>query len=85
MFLLSPCSQRRTKGIDLLEKVCDHNNLVERDYFGLTYRDHEDVRVSMPCHARNALTTTNTIPCRLKQSWINPDKKISKQLKSKLT
>ena len=38
--------KRRTKGIDLLEKVCDHINLVERDYFGLTYRDHEDIRVS---------------------------------------
>lgn len=46
------CFQRRTKGIDLLEKVCDHINLVERDYFGLTYRDHEDVRVSVPCHLK---------------------------------
>lgn len=35
---------RRTKGIDLLEKVCDRLDIVERDYFGLTFRDHENVR-----------------------------------------
>lgn len=38
--------QRNTKGIDLLERVCDHINLVERDYFGLTYLDRENIRVS---------------------------------------
>lgn len=26
--------------------MCDYINLVERDYFGLTYRDQEDIRVS---------------------------------------
>ena len=38
--------QRNTKGIDLLDKVCDHINLVERDYFSLTYLDKENIRVS---------------------------------------
>ncbi|XP_054274134.1 protein 4.1 homolog isoform X3 [Macrosteles quadrilineatus] len=33
---------RKAKGEDLLEKVCDHINLLERDYFGLTYEDRHD-------------------------------------------
>ncbi|KAG8324949.1 hypothetical protein J6590_079166 [Homalodisca vitripennis] len=35
---------RKSKGEDLLEKVCDHINLLERDYFGLTYEDRHDPR-----------------------------------------
>ncbi|KAL1115304.1 hypothetical protein AAG570_007335 [Ranatra chinensis] len=37
-------AQRKSKGEDLLEKVCDHLNLLERDYFGLTYEDRHDPR-----------------------------------------
>lgn len=36
--------QRKAKGENLLEKVCDHINLLERDYFGLTYEDKNDPR-----------------------------------------
>ncbi|RWS13885.1 band 4.1-like protein 3 [Dinothrombium tinctorium] len=35
---------RKTKGLEVFNKVCDHINLLERDYFGLTYQDSEDVR-----------------------------------------
>jgi hypothetical protein len=35
---------RRTKGGELFDKVCDHLSLLEKDYFGLSYRDHEDAR-----------------------------------------
>ncbi|XP_059199983.1 band 4.1-like protein 3 [Centropristis striata] len=31
--------EKRAKGQILFEKVCDHLNLLERDYFGITYRD----------------------------------------------
>ncbi|XP_015789248.1 band 4.1-like protein 3 isoform X2 [Tetranychus urticae] len=34
----------RTKGIEIFEQVCDHLNLLERDYFGLSYKDQEDTR-----------------------------------------
>ncbi|XP_067218220.1 band 4.1-like protein 3b isoform X3 [Chanodichthys erythropterus] len=33
--------QKRAKGQALFEKVCDHLNLLEKDYFGITYRDAE--------------------------------------------
>ncbi|CAG2114737.1 unnamed protein product [Medioppia subpectinata] len=37
-------ANRRTKAGDLFDKICDHLNLLEKDYFGLSYRDHEDSR-----------------------------------------
>uniref|UniRef100_A0A665X9W4 Erythrocyte membrane protein band 4.1-like 3b n=1 Tax=Echeneis naucrates TaxID=173247 RepID=A0A665X9W4_ECHNA len=34
--------QKRAKGQVLFDKVCDHLNLLEKDYFGITYRDVEN-------------------------------------------
>ncbi|XP_034064231.1 band 4.1-like protein 3b isoform X8 [Gymnodraco acuticeps] len=34
--------EKRAKGHVLFDKVCDHLNLMERDYFGVTYRDVEN-------------------------------------------
>ncbi|XP_053315218.1 band 4.1-like protein 2 isoform X1 [Spea bombifrons] len=34
--------EKRAKGQVLFVKVCDHLNLLETDYFGLTYRDNAD-------------------------------------------
>jgi hypothetical protein len=36
--------QRKCKGFELLEKVCEQINLLEKDYFGLTYEDRHDPR-----------------------------------------
>ncbi|KAK0134167.1 Band 4.1-like protein 3 [Merluccius polli] len=37
------CSiEKRVKGQVLLQKVCDHLNLLERDYFGLTFKDSDN-------------------------------------------
>ncbi|XP_061551242.1 band 4.1-like protein 3 isoform X13 [Phycodurus eques] len=33
--------EKRVKGQVLFDKVCDHLNLLEKDYFGMTYRDVE--------------------------------------------
>ncbi|XP_050431478.1 protein 4.1 homolog isoform X3 [Adelges cooleyi] len=33
---------RKVKGQELLEKICDQLNLLERDYFGLSYEDKRD-------------------------------------------
>uniref|UniRef100_A0A1E1X4V3 Moesin/ezrin/radixin homolog 1 n=1 Tax=Amblyomma aureolatum TaxID=187763 RepID=A0A1E1X4V3_9ACAR len=35
---------RKARGEQLFDRVCEYLNLLERDYFGLTYRDHEDQR-----------------------------------------
>ncbi|XP_053738552.1 band 4.1-like protein 3b isoform X16 [Synchiropus splendidus] len=34
--------EKRAKGQMLFDKVCDHLNLLEKDYFGITYRDVEN-------------------------------------------
>uniref|UniRef100_A0A3B4EID2 FERM domain-containing protein n=1 Tax=Pygocentrus nattereri TaxID=42514 RepID=A0A3B4EID2_PYGNA len=34
--------EKRDKGQVLLDKVCEHLNLLERDYFGITFRDVEN-------------------------------------------
>ncbi|XP_036412454.1 band 4.1-like protein 3 isoform X2 [Colossoma macropomum] len=34
--------EKKAKGQVLFNKVCDHLNLLEKDYFGLTYRDAEN-------------------------------------------
>ncbi|XP_063741566.1 band 4.1-like protein 3 isoform X2 [Eleginops maclovinus] len=34
--------EKRVRGHVLFDKVCDHLNLLERDYFGVTYRDVEN-------------------------------------------
>ncbi|XP_063968383.1 protein 4.1-like isoform X6 [Lytechinus pictus] len=36
--------EKRAKGEQLVDVVCDHLDIVERDYFGLTYRDSQDCR-----------------------------------------
>ncbi|XP_074593954.1 uncharacterized protein LOC141849499 isoform X2 [Brevipalpus obovatus] len=35
---------RRTKGVEIFDQIADHLNLLEKDYFGLSFRDQEDVR-----------------------------------------
>ncbi|KAK8756922.1 hypothetical protein V5799_000376 [Amblyomma americanum] len=35
---------RKARGEQLFDRVCEYLNLLERDYFGLTYRDNEDQR-----------------------------------------
>ncbi|XP_054710796.1 band 4.1-like protein 3 isoform X2 [Uloborus diversus] len=37
-------TDRRAKGGELFDKVCDSLNIMEKDYFGITYRDSEDSR-----------------------------------------
>ncbi|XP_069075933.1 band 4.1-like protein 3 isoform X20 [Pleurodeles waltl] len=34
--------EKRSRGQMLFDKVCEHLNLLEKDYFGLTYRDSEN-------------------------------------------
>ena len=41
MFLL----QRKAKGQELLDKVCEYINLLEKDYFGLNFKDRHGYTV----------------------------------------
>uniref|UniRef100_A0A8C3TJ55 Erythrocyte membrane protein band 4.1 like 3 n=1 Tax=Chelydra serpentina TaxID=8475 RepID=A0A8C3TJ55_CHESE len=42
MALLDSIYFKRSRGQILFDKVCEHLNLLEKDYFGLTYRDMEN-------------------------------------------
>lgn len=37
--------QKRDKGQVIFDKVCEHLNLLEKDYFGITFRDVENQKV----------------------------------------
>ena len=39
------CFQRRAKGSELANLIAEHLNLLEKDYFGLTYLDQDGNRV----------------------------------------
>lgn len=39
-----PLMQKGAKGQDLIDRVCEQADLVEKDYFGLVYVDRENTR-----------------------------------------
>lgn len=47
-FQVLVCLQRDTRGQFLLDHVCNHYNLLEKDYFGIRYVDPEKQRVATP-------------------------------------
>lgn len=47
---LSLSLQKRAKGQYLFFKVCEHLNLLEKDYFGLTYTDNHEQKVCILTH-----------------------------------
>lgn len=42
-------SQKHSKGQTLMDMVCEHLNLLEKDYFGLTFADTDTQKVSELC------------------------------------
>lgn len=47
---VSVTPQKRAKGQYLFFKVCEHLNLLEKDYFGLTYKDNHEQKVGICKH-----------------------------------
>ncbi|XP_018011090.1 band 4.1-like protein 3 isoform X3 [Hyalella azteca] len=62
--LLELVIDKKAKGMDILQKVADHVNLLEKDYFGLTYRDHRD-----PESPVNWLNLDKKVSSQLKGPW----------------
>ncbi|MEQ2183750.1 hypothetical protein GOODEAATRI_001221, partial [Goodea atripinnis] len=54
--------EKRAKGQYLFFKVCEHLNLLEKDYFGLTYKDNHDEKVCTPCVLREDVSS-GRLPC----------------------
>lgn len=51
--------QKRAKGQYLFFKVCEHLNLMEKDYFGLMYKDTHDQKVCTPKHQHHNVYKSN--------------------------
>ena len=61
--------QRKITGQELLYKVCDDQNLAERDYFGLTYEDHFDPRNWLELDRRVSTLVKSEFKTSIVQSW----------------
>lgn len=46
LLLLFSCSQQKASGKVLFDLVCSHMNLIEGDYFGLEFQNHQKMMVS---------------------------------------
>lgn len=45
-FAFFSCSQQKASGKVLFDLVCSHMNLIEGDYFGLEFQNHQKMIVS---------------------------------------
>lgn len=75
----APLLQRHARGQELLDRVMEHLDLVEKDYFGLRFLDappkEPDNRVlSLPLFSRSVHTHTYV------QRWLEPGKSIRRQM-----
>lgn len=90
--------QKRAKGQYLFFKVCEHLNLLEKDYFGLTYKDNHDQKVCIHRHTYTGWNKEVSRKCRHGcfqqrltgflfslsfQCWLDPMKEIKRQIRSK--
>ncbi|KAG7277149.1 hypothetical protein CRUP_022612 [Coryphaenoides rupestris] len=55
--------KKRAKGHILFDKICDHLNLLEKDYFGITYRDVENQKFYPPDPAQLSEDITRYYLC----------------------
>lgn len=46
VFFSPSCSQQKASGKVLFDLVCSHMNLIEGDYFGLEFQNHQKMMVS---------------------------------------
>lgn len=59
-FFTLVCQQKRAKGQYLFFKVCEHLNLLEKDYFGLSYIDNHEQKVcTVYTHTQDVKQITN--------------------------
>ncbi|XP_032808646.1 protein 4.1-like isoform X1 [Petromyzon marinus] len=64
-----PCDvDKQAKGQVLFDLVCEHLNLLEKDYFGLNYRDNTEQKEE-PCLV-------------IFQNWLDPNKEIKRQVRA---
>ncbi|XP_051031387.1 band 4.1-like protein 2 isoform X16 [Phodopus roborovskii] len=69
--------EKRAKGQVLFDKVCEHLNLLEKDYFGLLFQENAEQRMTTSRRGRKRKWTDNNI-----QNWLDPAKEVKRQLRN---
>lgn len=97
-FIFNFPSQKGARGQMLFDKVCEHLNLLEKDYFGITYRDVENQKVNIwfvfhnikwshssqtNCITYFSLSLSLSLTLCSFQNWLDPSKELKKQIRSK--
>ncbi|XP_075701149.1 band 4.1-like protein 1 isoform X3 [Rhinoderma darwinii] len=65
--------EKHARGQVLFDTVCEHLNLLEKDYFGLTFCDSDSQKVMLESTVDIGISSDN---------WLDPSKEIKKQIKS---
>ncbi|XP_017650826.1 band 4.1-like protein 2 isoform X4 [Nannospalax galili] len=69
--------EKCAKGQVLFDKVCEHLNLLEKDYFGLLFQENPEQKMTTSWTGRNWIWTDN-----IQQNWLDPAKEIKRQLRN---
>ncbi|XP_041510267.1 band 4.1-like protein 2 isoform X7 [Microtus oregoni] len=69
--------EKRAKGQVLFDKVCEHLNLLEKDYFGLLFPENAEHKMTTSWRGRKRKWRNAS-----KQSWLDPAKEIKRQLRN---
>ncbi|XP_049994179.1 band 4.1-like protein 2 isoform X14 [Alexandromys fortis] len=69
--------EKRAKGQVLFDKVCEHLNLLEKDYFGLLFPENAEHKMTTSWRGRKRKWRIAS-----KQSWLDPAKEIKRQLRN---
>ncbi|NWS76174.1 E41L1 protein, partial [Crotophaga sulcirostris] len=77
--------EKHARGQVLFDMVCEHLNLLEKDYFGLTFCDSDSQKVSTGGPSAATPFAVQDLPDLLSsslQNWLDPSKEIKKQIRS---
>ena len=79
--LIQEVRHNKTTGQDLLDNIFQHLNLIETAYFGLRYQDSSNQTVMTFTNFQSlTFTTKNHFLCF--QHWLDPNKRVSRQIRS---
>ncbi|XP_075033716.1 band 4.1-like protein 1 isoform X2 [Mixophyes fleayi] len=71
--------EKHARGQVLFDTVCEHLNLLEKDYFGLTFCDSDSQKVIQPQSTTDVRISSDGVAL---MNWLDPSKEIKKQIRS---
>ncbi|XP_063816380.1 band 4.1-like protein 1 isoform X2 [Pseudophryne corroboree] len=71
--------EKHARGQVLFDTVCEHLNLLEKDYFGLTFCDSDSQKVILPQSTTDVRISSDVVAL---MNWLDPSKEIKKQIRS---